>query len=275
MLNLPATVILALAVTLISCNKLKVPEPGPEPPKKNTPLTSGLPGNFRETNAYVFAGVDIYQYSGAPESFAANCYAAFSDPARNLISGFNHYIYQNVSNPGQVPVQGNIFVGNVTLNSMMLEASSFSPTVVYRLNNSNTINFDYSARWKWPGNNTFQETDLLVERGFPRITTAATPTTLSRSKDFQIDVPSTFSNYDSIVVFIGGGSSLYYTVKKSVAFPAQNLTFTSSELSTSLSNYSSCYIHFYAFNYSHRSVEGIEYVYELSSHVRKFLYVNP
>ena len=266
--------ILASVVIFTSCNKLKVPEPEPEPQKESTPLMPGLPANVREINAYVFAGAEIYQMSGSPESVSLDCYAVFSDPARNLVSGFNHYSNQSVFN-SQGTIQGNVSVGNVTFNGMMLSVSAFSPSVSYRLNNASFPYFDYSARWKWQGNKTFQETDLLLERGFPRITSAATPSVISRSKDFQIDVPATFSNYDSIVVFIGPGSSFNYAVQKNVAFPAQNLTFTSSELNTALYNYSSCNIIFYAFNYSHRSVDGVGYLYELSAHVSKFAYVTP
>src|SRR4051812_10901824 len=119
--NLFKAAILCSALVLFSCTKKKdkVPE---EPAPVNTALKNGLPDNMRALNGYFYASSSDY---GSGFYYTINLFAAFNDPAGDLINMYNH---SNNNFFFNTDLLGNVRVGNITFNnSSFMAPSSFGP----------------------------------------------------------------------------------------------------------------------------------------------------
>jgi hypothetical protein len=261
-----------VAILLSSCYKPRLTETASEPVPVNTPLQSGFPENKREINGYLYASCSVNTVQGGSESANVNMYGTFSDPAANLISGYNHY-YDGLVFSSLGSVQGNVNVGSVFFNGSVLHASFSSATnIIYMSNNPNFFPlFEYKAQWRWLGNKSFKETDIQITRGFPRITPATAPSSITVANGLRIELGGLVSNYDSATVMLNLGSSFNYSLKKSVAYPVDTVVFSKAELQAYLSGYSMCNFSVYAYNYSNQTVYSKVYVYELANKYSKYI----
>ncbi len=270
------TAVLCLAVLFAACHKNKRkanPDPGPQ----DTELAKGLPENPRAIHGYFFAGISNYNYDLT--NYKVTLYAAFHDPAASLTKTYDH-VNNNLSFS---ELFGNVAVGSVQFsNAMNLSVNGFGGSQVSYLYNT-PFQQDVSnivPAWLTAGNGSFKPLNISLTRGFPVITPTIVPSTASYSvslvNDFVVTADNFISNYDSLIVTIIPTSSSNQTIKKKVSAPGTSVTFTKNELAGLPSgSWSTNIIYFQACNYSHITINGKLYLFELSNKYQNYVYVNP
>lgn len=260
----------AMTFTLAGCKKTSTSTTNPATPA-NTDLANGLPKDAQSINGYF--------YANSTSNFGSmyiNGYCVLHDEPTDLMPNYNHYTdQQTFSGTGNL---GNIQVGNVSFNNTTLFESNNGVNSIF-YNFSNTIgngSIPSTATWKTDGNGSFKALNLNVSRGFPKINyTTSIPGTIitftmsSTNASSTIDLSNIVSNYDSLVVVLGGQFSSY-GVKKFLKSPANTVTFTRDEI---LSNGSGSQFQIMAYNYSNKTVQNRLYVFELSSKLSTYVYV--
>ena len=254
--------IINASLLLFSCNKKEkaIEEPAPI----NKALSDGFPENIKVINSYLYSCVQTYQYSSTIYYYSFS-YAAFTDPAKNLLSTYNHY--SNNKNFSSNGGGGNIDVGNVTLNGSFVSKNFPSNIeVYYRQNSNNNVNFlNLNAYWTSEGNKTFKSIDVIINKGHPTIAVnnLAISNSISKNTDYTINIGNNITNYDSLIVILEDGS-WNGRIRKTVPKNTTSLTFTTQEMSI-LNNTSNGKFNIYAYNYSNMTVDNKINVFELSN----------
>lgn len=261
------------ALLVLACDKKKTSTSTPS--AVTTELADGLPDNFRAINGY-FCGDARTNYSGSYTTASLTFYAAFADPARNLMANFNPITDQILFNNNNGNA-GNVSVGSVFISGMQVPSSSFFTNEFHYFNNNSGTqqNFNYSPQISMQGNGTFKPMNLSVKRGYPKISLASsTSYSLSLSQNFVVDVGPIASNYDSLTVSLGYSGANGNLRKTIASGNTTTITFTSAELSNAGlypgNNYT---INFMGFNYSNITVEDKVYVFELINKGSFYLYI--
>lgn len=249
-----------LLIFSLSCKKKTVAEPEEE--TVTTEMKQGLPDNPKSINGYLY--VSSYEHLNLPNK-NTNYFAAFSDPQRPLMSGYN----RTNESANTIPAKsGNIDVGSVIFDSASLNRTLFSPVAFYKFFSNTPVTTSLSpAVWTIEGNGSFKPFKVKVTRGFPSFT-IYTINSISKAAGFTFNAEGILSNYDSLRVRIHGGS---LTLVKSVG--TQNIvTFTSAELNTL--NTGNAYLYIYGSNYSHQTINNQVYVFELTKTIYGSVYIN-
>lgn len=263
-------IVLITSLTFLYCTKTKDAQPA-QPELKSTDLKSGFPDNPGSINGYFYAAA---RNNG--NNFSVIAYAILSDPARDLISTYNHNNESMMFNSNNF---GNINIGNVLFNNNSVNLFNTGNSVSYNSNNGNlTLTSINQAHWKTSGNGSFKAIDMDITRGFPILPNTFTNTSqtysLSISNGFGLDI-SGASNYDSLIVSISNGASSFAQgARKNIAAGVTSVYFSSSDLSI-LSTGTYAYLYINAYNYSNKTVENVSYVFELANKVQTYLLVNP
>lgn len=265
-----------MAFALAGCKKTSTSTTDPATTPVTTDLADGLPKDVQSINGYFYANYTASNFG----STSINGYCVLHDEPTDLMPNFSHYtdqqIFSGTSN------LGNIQVGNISFNNITLfESNNGVNSVFYTFNNSGGSSGSNSgpstAIWKTDGNGSFKALNLNIPRGFPRINASSgTPGTLvtftmsATNASSTLDLSSVVSNYDSLVVMLGSQFSSY-SIKKFLKSPANSVTFTKAEI---LSNGSSAsQIQIMAYNYSNKMVQNRLYVFELSSKLSTYVYI--
>jgi hypothetical protein len=218
----------------------------------NTSLANGMPADIQKINGYLYADINYSNFN--------NSYSAFSDPAKSLVSTYNH---RNNNVQFSQPVLGNIDVGQVSFGGLNLSRQNTGTSVMYEM--SNSVGFQNNV-WTSDGNGTFKPLSINMARGFPVLNSNTyTFNTISKSSGFTVDIGNSVSNYDSVIVNLtdnyGGLVSKRYT-------NAGIITFSSNDLVVLNSNsYGSFYV--YAYNYANQTINSKVYVFELGNKFSK------
>ncbi|MES2679260.1 MAG: hypothetical protein V4635_05215 [Bacteroidota bacterium] len=253
------SIIIALCAGLVffSCKKSETKPPA-EPELVTTELRNGFPDNANLINGYFFASVK--KYHSNPGNVDTRTYCVLNDPAKNLLGTYEHFNDNILFNGGA----GNVAVGNVSFNDVSLKTSNFGNAMSYS-QAGNYASTPGSAVWKTDGNGSFKALNLTISRGFPVLVNTYTNTfqsyTVSISNGYQVELGNNVSNYDSLVVALTFSGKM---VKKRLTAGAASVFFSSSELSI-FTNYYSGLLTIYAYNYSTKMVENINYLFELSN----------
>jgi hypothetical protein len=242
------------ALFLVSCDKddTAVPE---EKKVVNTELASGICPQPDKVNGFLFLSMNNTGSAGYP-SFNMTACAAFRDPAKNAMQGFNH----RTGSSGFVSsATGVVQVGQVRVGAMALFQSSFF------YNGQSTEQSPTSPHWRSDGNKTFVPLNVEVARGYPLITyTNSTSVTLSRSQGWALDLSNFGSNYDSVAVSFSAGGMLP-SLSKCVGRGAGEIRFSAEEIADLDSYYYTLIIH--ACNYSHITLNNKVYLFELGRNI--------
>jgi hypothetical protein len=253
--------LLPVFILLFSCKKTEIPDSviGGE---NSNGIQIGLPAELSSIHGYLYASYN----SSSLNNRRLTTYAAFGDPERNLMGGFNHYEEQTIdigTNRGNVSVGSNVFFSGYYTN---ISYSGSNP-------NSSAYYFNYSrnigtlnafATWKFDGNKSFKGQDISVPRGFPKLNDSLIKPfdTITINKGYSVKTENRFSNYDSITVNLASGFGSNVELNKTFA-AGVTVTLSASEL-TRFSQENYVYIFFKAYNYSNQIIEGKKLVYELS-----------
>lgn len=248
---------------LFSCAKKE--KPYEQPAVINTELSDGFPENIKAVNGYLYSGVQTYQYSTSSTNLYTFAYAAFSDPARNLLVPYNHY--SNTKNFSNNVGSGNIDVGNVSLNATTVNKNTQSNfEVYYGQNFSNNVSFfNLNANWLSEGNKTFKPLNVTINKGHPTIAvnSIGIGNSISKSTDFTVNIGTNVTNYDSLIVILEDGN-FNSKIRKIVPKNSLSVTFTPQEMSF-LNNTSYGKFGIYAYNYSNMTINSKVLVFELSN----------
>jgi hypothetical protein len=247
-----------LALLVVSCKKKddKVATP-PEP--VNTELQPGLPEKSRSVNGYLFAirqKNNTYSYN----TLTVKLYAAFNDPATNVIASYDHVSTdQAFFSGGQA---GNIIVGTVQFGSTGMQPSNFGNRAFYSTSTIKNDSDPVETFWAINGNKSFRPFIQDITRGFPQPgnTMNVSPILISLGQGYTFDPSAAgISNYDSLIVKINSSSNVTKRVGRGTA-----VAFTSNDLSRFYAGgYATMLIA--AFNYSHKTIEDKLYVFEMAS----------
>jgi hypothetical protein len=260
--------LVAAVIALAACKKPKKKETE-QVPVVNTEQANGLPSNPKAINGYLYAS---YKNSGSVYYYC-NVYASFSDPAKKLTAGWDHF-YDNNGSFGTTSNFGNIDVGNMSFNGSFLQKSSFNPNVFYTQTNSNSFQPITYSSWSNEGNLSFLPMDLGVTRPFP--STAPNPTfaPVSKSTPYTLNLAEYVTNYDSVLVVLSDNFSSQSMLKKRVDASTTTVTFTPAEMSTLYSG-SNGNIFVYAYNYTNQTINSKVYLFEQSAKISRYIYIGP
>jgi hypothetical protein len=259
-----------MGLGVLAMSSKKTPAPTGEVPLINTELTSGLPPQLNRVNAYLYGA--YYQNKTNNSNYLTAFYAAFSDPGKNLLMGFDHVSdLVQVNEPSWL---GNIDMGNtsfVTYRDVVLNEQKSSSTIHYAHKYDNFgLAFKSNAAWRAEGNGTFKGFEQEVPRGFPFFKPINIDH-LSKSQPLNFDVTAA-CNYDSLVVTICQEQGTVACCKR-VGWNSV-IRFSSQELSA-LGNSSTALININAFNYSYCIRDNKLMVFELSHKLLKSVAVLP
>lgn len=259
---------------LFSCAKKE--KPYEQPVVINTELSDGFPENIKAINGYLYSGVQTYQYSSSSMYFYTFAYAAFSDPARNLLVPYNHYSNNKNFSNNNVGI-GNIDVGIISLNGNTVNKNIQSNfEVYYGQNFNNNVSFlNLNANWLSEGNKTFKPLNIIINKGHPiiAVNSFSISTTISKNTNFTVNIGNNVTNYDSLIVILEDGN-FNSRIRKVLPKNALSVTFTTQEMSL-LSNTSNGKLGIYAFNYSNKTVDSKVNLFELSNqYIISNIYIN-
>ena len=136
-------------------------------------------------------------------------YAAFSDPARNLLVPYNHYSNNKNFSNNNVGI-GNIDVGIISLNGTTVNKNIQSNfEVYYGQNFNNNVSFlNLNANWLSEGNKTFKPLNIIINKGHPiiAVNSFSISTTISKNTNFTVNIGNNVTNYDSLIVILEDGN---------------------------------------------------------------------
>lgn len=265
-------IIAALVFLLLSCRKKRELAPVEEP-LVNRELKAGWPEDIRAVNGYFYASrktnYDDPQYSNV------TLYAVFRDPAGDLCSNFDHYELTMFPN---FQALGNVKVGSVYFGSETLLPSELGMGISYAMNlEFPTPMLPATASWQTDGNGSFKPVNIKVGRGFPHVSDSAVSSiqnySLSISRGFTLNLGSSVSNFDSLVVTLNTFTS---KVVRKTLNPGENVVYFSSDDLSALANQSaSGRLSLNAFNYSNMIIENKTYLFELSNKLQVNMMIWP
>jgi hypothetical protein len=225
----------------------------------NTGLQQGLPDKYRSINGYMIA-IRQKDYIYSTDMRPVECYAAFNDPATNLIASYDHLAAgSTIFNFSQ---GGNVSVGSIWFGPELIHPNTQNKRAFYHASIGKTDSDAVDASWSTEGNDSFIPFTQNVARGFPQLGAVLTAGSISISvgQGYTLDPSAAgISNYDSLIVRIHSG----WNVTKRIG-RGTSVVFTSSDLSMfSTGGYGTMLIA--AFNYSHKTIEYKLHVFELAS----------
>lgn len=251
------------------CKKDKKTDPEPSTPSEpaTTDISNGLPASKNSINGYMYASANAtFVNGGIPVSATYKCFAVFGDPARNLMSNYDHYTDKSRRSNNNLEYP-NVTMPNVSFSgaSVFVSASATTPENSY----SGYISNLNSLEWNANGAANFQAVGVVLPRKFPKIKQRVKPDTLFLDRNFVIQLDTAlFGNMDSLNVRLSNSTSENaFGVQKTVAGNAGNITFNMSEL-TGLSASPYAFIWFKAYNYSNKRQSNKTHVFELSAKAR-------
>ena len=254
---------LSSLILLLLCSACKKDENTEAPPAPVTnSLSNGLPADMAKIHAYLTASARTSSFSSGSPYYNFVLYAAFGDPARNLMSMYNHYSEQIIfnSNTGRP----NISVGTVKCNNISIPAQEFGNEVRYEYNPGQVFSpVPNSITWKSDGNGSFLPLNEPISRGLPLIQPPAQSYTIDPDHEMVFDLAGLCTNYDSLAVTVFMPSSSFQNVTKSVGSGITQISFSSAELYFLNNSWTqSTQIRISAFNYSTRTINGKVYLFE-------------
>ncbi len=276
-MKLQATLILtfASALLIVSCKKKSnVP---PQPTIINTEMAYGLPENNKAINGYLYSCIQTNVSGSNSAVYYIYAYAAFSDPARNLINSYNHYTNTKVFAGNMTAAGGNIDVGNVYVNNQNLNKSGGGSEFYYMYSQNNVNAINYAINWQHEGNKTFKPINTSLNIGYPTITTNSlvVNNSFSKGSDLTINLGNNITNYDSLIVSLNDGN-LSRAIVKRLPKNSTSVTFTAQDM---MYLYTSSYygqISFYAINYSNITIDSKVNIFELNNqYIRSNLTITP
>jgi hypothetical protein len=249
-----------LVLLVYSCKKKDDKAETPSEPV-NTELQPGLPEKSKSLSGYLFA---IRQKTNTyiNSTLTLKLYAAFNDPAANLIASYDHLNTNRVfSVSGQA---GNIIVGPVQFGSTGMQPSNLGTIAFYNTTTMKTDSDPVETFWATNGNKTFKPFIQDVSRGFPQLgnTMNAALISISLGQGYTLDpLAAGISNYDSLMVRINGNS---FASKTKRVGRGTAVVFTTNDLAGFYSGQNTNML-IAAFNYSHKTIEDKLHVFELAS----------
>jgi len=178
-----------------SCKKEPLPEPVYVP--ETTEEKNGL--QWRDLNCYFFVRNSLYdttthQFNGF--TFRAQ----FSDPPLDLRQNIDHYFtYFKIDKSDNLP---NVALPYVYYSGTKANERQGNNYRLYENGNNQEFTAPETINWKTGKNKTFEEMDITLARGFPRIKNkwSAPTVTINPLKDYVFDPNEHFENYDSIAI---------------------------------------------------------------------------
>ena len=262
-------VVLLVGVFCTSCQKRHL-TPDTEPPAQNTSVEDGLPQDYKHVNGYFYSCFTVDSGGFNAEGNSLISYAAFNDPAANLMTNINHH-RDAVSITSETYLDtGNVSVGDVRFNSTVLTPRLFQPAY-YSLYQLPLPEFYGKSRWTTDGNGTFTGIDNTVKRGFPELSLPPGSITISGQQAYTVTTAGRFRNCDSVSIFIEH-DYLNAKILKTSSRADTVFVFTVNELAP-FKGYMYTTITFEGFNYSNSVVNNNIYIFELGRKMRKKLFV--
>ena len=253
--------LLPIFVLIISCKKTEIPDSviGGE---SSNGIQIGLPAESNAIHGYLYASY----YGSSTNNRRLTTYAAFGDPERNLMAGFNHYSDETIdigTNRGNVSV-GYFVTFSGGNNNISYSGASPTSSAYYYGYKRYIGSLNAFTNWKFDGNKSFKGQDISVPRGFPKLNDSLIKAydTITISKGYSVKTENRFSNYDSISVNLKSTIDSELELNKTFVAGAP-ITLSSNELAL-FSKEQYVYIYLKAFNYSNQLIEGKKLVYELS-----------
>jgi hypothetical protein len=262
-------IVLLCAIFCASCEKRRL-VPAEDHPGNNSPLENGLPQNFKRINGYFFSCFIVDSGGFGPAGNNLQMYAAFNDPAANLIPNINRHGVSGDITSNNYQDTGNVSVGNVSFNGTSLNSHLFQPAY-YSLTQSKIPEFYGQSKWTTEGNGSFTGIDVEIKRGYPGLTLTPGSNTISGRQSYTVNTAGYFSNCDSVSVLISH-NYLNAKVLKTSSRTDTVFVFTVNELAP-FKGYTYTTISFEGFNYSRCVANGKIYIFELGRKMRKQMYV--
>lgn len=243
----------------------------------NTPVVAGLPGNSAAIHAYLYTSAMQYKTDSIYNYLPMRAYAVFSDPARDLMKGYNHRAEQ-VSLHFKPEQHGNVDVGFVRRDTVSL----IKNTALNRVSYSWAFQSGYAtllpppAIWSVAGNKTFLPVKTIVSQGFPIIKMQNIPGSFSKSSGFTLSLNG-FNLYDTLVVKINNNTtSINFKTEKIILPHNDSVKFEPSELASIPVGSQVCSIELSAYSYFHQTINNKLFIYEFHTYTAmKLLQVNP
>jgi len=166
--------------------------------------------------------------------------------------------------------------GVLKLNSTTLIYDLTTPNEMNRYKDTvSSRNYSVGATWDLTANNNLSSFSVNIARGFPSITNPNyLPNTISKASGFTINFGATnYSNTDSIIVFLAGGTGTTSYPYKHISGNATSVTYSSAELNNVGTG--SGQIIVYGINYSNMTVNSKNYLYIMQYDVINFITINP
>jgi hypothetical protein len=234
----------------------------PEEASFNTGVIEGLPPT-QEINGYLYSSTSYY----TPGDYYFTTYssAAFAEPARKLLKGFDHGtpIFLEEKYFGNVDVKTVTHNDTVALKRYFM----FNSGIRYEGHTHNVTGVPQPppCRWQIEGNYGFKPHKVTIPSTYPVVKSSNIPDTVSRSQGFAFSLEG-FKGYDSLVVFLGrnvvpGGiiaSRRFTGIRDSIRFMPE-------ELSPLEVGPERGWIQCLAYKYFHQTVNNKLYVYELGT----------
>ncbi|MCE3227422.1 MAG: hypothetical protein K0S32_1973 [Bacteroidetes bacterium] len=263
-------IMIIISVAITSCNKKRIEI-------KNETLVSGemkqgLPENFREINGYFYSSYVLYLANGY---FYINQYSTLSDPAKNIMPGYSHFFDQvSYINP---KYYGNVDVGVVTADNIILSKNTFSPSLVYSGGKQTYQSCKgRHCLWSIEGNRSFKPIEVQSLRTYPELVIGTIPANIQKSEGVTFNLEGIASDYDSLVVGISEPNSASNIVTKSFGPGAKSVTFKPSDFenfNSTTTVYGSLF--FNTHNYCHQLIDNRMYVFEQSNKCVRSIMINP
>ncbi len=251
---------------LIFCSCEKETPPVAEPEAVTTEMSAGLPANSSSIHGYFYAS---YRHPGFSSGGYYIAVAQFGDPARDLMSNFDH-VNDVQSFNQEEDGRPNVQVNTVRFNQQQLISNNPGFMPYQLLNSGSQQDFSADVLWSIQGNKSFVAFERRVPRGFPSMQTSVTTyTAYLHSGDFVLDASSVAGNYDSLTLSLGFGPTPF----RAVVDKGKNLVIPRSVLQSFSS--SNIQVKIKAFNYSHFVLKNKIYVFEQAHENNVILQVQP
>jgi hypothetical protein len=190
--------------------------------------------------------------------------------------GYNHFFDQvYFISPAYY---GNVDVGAVLCNNIMMSKNTFSPNLTYSFGQQSFTGIGKTTTWTTEGNRSFTAIDITPVRDFPVLSIpdhTATLPPLKKSVGLTVDLVNVASDYDSLIVAVIDGAGNYTVARKAFGPGATQAVFKPDDfkLFSNGNNYGS--LAFYTYNYSHQTINNRLYVFELSHKISRSLLIEP
>lgn len=256
-----------LLAVLAGCRKEKPDPPEPERVPVNVPISGGLLPSPDSLHGYMYAAVR--ETDGFSTQLVVAVNGMFGDPARNLISNWDHL------NDFPVASVSNEAMPNASVNALLFNGTKLSPSLNFGMTRYESF-FSLAspptvASWKAEGNATFNAFDVTVPGGFPALTNRKIPDTLSTANGFTLNASSFFEEFDSVAVTIRSSFSQPTSFTRRGSPKQPILYFARQEIEHLSDQNQKVIMVLMAFNYAYSVVNDRRYVFELGYKFEKQL----